>query len=193
MKKLLLIGILLVATLFANDEDKITYKFIKKTDEIIKIVKNKSQSKDLRNENIVKAIEPMFDFKLMAKLSLGKKVWRSLTSEKQEEFTKLYVNRMKTSYSSKVDKYTDEEIVIEKIKRVKKTRITLITTLISGDSKTEVVYKYYKPKKPIDGKDEWLVYDVVVLGVSIIKTDKSQFREVLRSSTIEQLMDKLKK
>ena len=133
----------------------------------------------------------MFDFKLMAKLSLGKK-WKIMSKDKQEEFIKLYVKRMKKSYSSKVDKYTNETIIVNEIKQLKKTRIILNSSLISNSDKTEVVYKFYKPKTQIKDKDKWLVYDVIIAGVSIIKTDKAQFREVLKESSIDVLMDKLR-
>ena len=182
----------LMANLFASDEESVASLFTKRADEVVKIVENKTLAKENRNEKIVQIISPMFDFKLMAKLSLGKHSWRSLTPQKQDEFTNLYVKRMKTSYSSKVDNYTDEKIVIETVKKTKPTRIVLTTSLVGKDKKTEVIYKYYKPKKPIKGKDRWLVYDVVIIGVSIIKTDRAQFREVLKRKTIDQLMDKLR-
>ena len=47
---------------------------------IIKIVKDKSLAKEQRNQKIVNAISPIFDFELMAKLSLGK-VWKSLKKD----------------------------------------------------------------------------------------------------------------
>ena len=80
---------------------------------------------------------PMLDFELMAKLTLGKKVWKKLSKAKRAEFTKLYVKRMENSYSSKVDAYTDEQVVIRKIQRNKKNRITLCFNFLAGlDSKT---------------------------------------------------------
>ncbi|MCV6607080.1 MAG: ABC transporter substrate-binding protein, partial [Campylobacterales bacterium] len=130
MKKILLTFTFLVTALFADsDEDRVTFLFIQKSDKVIDIVKNKKISKDKRNQQIVDTISPMFDFELMAKLSLGKKVWRSLNRSKKQEFIKLYVERMKKSYSSKIDSYTDEEIAIDGVKKTKNTRITLSTSL----------------------------------------------------------------
>ena len=100
---------------------------------------------------------------------------------------------MKKSYSAKIDKYTDEEILINSIKQPKKTRVTLNTSLVSAGDKLEVIYKFYKPKKQIKNKNVWLVYDVVIAGVSIIKTDKAQFRAVLKESSIDDLMERLRK
>ena len=59
--------------------------------------------------------------------------------------------------------------------------------------KTEIIYKYHKPKKRIKNKNIWLVYDLIIDGVSIIKTDKAQFQAVLKEHTIDELMEKLRK
>ena len=184
--------VLLTQSLWAQTEE-ISQRFTQKFDDVVKIVKNKTLSADDRNDQIVKMMEPLFDFRLMAKLSLGKKRWRSLSEEKKQEFTNLYVKRMKDSYSKKVDAYTDEKVLIREVVKEKKNRVTLITDLVGNDGKTEVVYKYYHPKKRRTNKDEWIIYDAVISGVSIIKTDKSQFKEVLRESSIDGLMDRMRK
>lgn len=184
--------VLMTEGLFAQAED-ISARFLQKAEEVVKVVKSKTLSADERNEQIIKLIDPLFDFRLMAKLSLGKKQWRALNEEEKQEFTNLYVKRMKDSYSKKVDAYTDEKIVVRKSTKGKKNRVTLVTDLVGSDEKTEVLYKYYHPKKSQANKDEWLIYDAVISGVSIIKTDKSQFKEVLREQSIDVLMDKMRK
>jgi phospholipid transport system substrate-binding protein len=191
MIKKLLIILCFIVTINANEQNDIKTNFRITTDNIIKIIQNKDFNSQTRNDKIIQAITPMFDFKLMAKLSLGKK-WRSLTKEQKNEFIKLYVKRMKKSYSSKLDKYTNEQIVIDKIKQIKKTRVILKTNLISKNDKLEIVYKFYKPRKQQKNKNLWLVYDVVIAGVSVIKTDKAQFRAVLKESSIDNLLNKLR-
>jgi phospholipid transport system substrate-binding protein len=191
LKKLLFI-IAVTSFVYANEIDDIQKQFEITTNKIIEVVKNKKLTSETRNDTIVKIITPMFDFKLMAKLSLSKK-WKTMAKDKQDEFIKLYVKRMKKSYSSKVDKYTDEKIVVNSIKQLKKTRVVLNTNLVGADDNLEVVYKFYKPKKQAKNKELWLAYDVVIDGVSIIKTDKAQFKAVLQESSIDVLMDKLRK
>ena len=182
---------LMTQSLLAQKEE-ISERFLEKANAVVKVVQNKSLPSDARNDQIIKVIEPLFDFRLMAKLSLGKKRWRALSEEKKQEFTTLYVKRMKDSYSKKIDAYTDEKIVVRRSVKSKKNRVTLVTDLVGTNDNTEVVYKYYHPKKRIANKDEWLIYDAVISGVSIIKTDKSQFKEVLREQSIDVLMDKMR-
>lgn len=194
IKKILLMCSLLILTqnLMANEQKELEQKFLKKINDVILIVENKTFSKDERNSNIVTTLTTMFDFELMAKLSLGK-TWKKLNKEDKLNFVKLYVKRMKRSYSSKIDAYSNEKVEVTKIKQPKANRIALITNLISNDNKLEIVYKYYKPKRQKANKDLWLIYDVEIIGVSILKTDKAQFKEYLQTKSISQLMNELNK
>jgi len=194
MKKLLLWIMILLAVsqnAVANEQTILKDHFLDTIEKVIVIVKDKSLDKIERNSKIVQTLTPMFDFTLMAKLSLGK-VWKKLDQKDQKKFVTLYVERMKQSYSSKIDAYSDEKVEVTQIKQSKSNRIELITNLISKENKLEIAYKFYKPKKLKMDKDRWLVYDVVLLGVSILKTDKAQFREFLQTKSIEELMIQIK-
>ena len=191
----LFMGLFLVLVLGGEllaDTKGISERFMTKADAVVAVVKNKSLATDARMDKIIQTIDPLFDFRLMARLSLGKKRWNALGEAKQKEFTDLYVKRMKSSYSQKIDAYTDEKIIVRESKQLKKNRVVLVTDLVGSDDKTEVVYKYHKSKGKQEGKDEWLIYDAVISGVSIITTDKSQFKEVLRENSIDVLMDKMR-
>ncbi|MCW8954225.1 MAG: ABC transporter substrate-binding protein [Sulfurimonas sp.] len=189
LKKILFVSAILIFTqsLGANEQDDVKERFLTNIDKVILIVEDKSLSKKQRNANIINVLTPMFDFELMAKLSLGK-IWRTLDSEDQKKFVNLYVERMEKSYSSKVDSYNNEKVEVKKIEQPKDNRIALVTDLIGNDESLEIVYKYYKPKKPISQKDTWLVYDVEIKGVSILKADKAQFKEFLQTKSIHELM-----
>jgi len=193
MKKLIIVLVsLFICTqaLFADEQSILKNHFLNKIDTVILIVKDKTLEKAQRNSKIVDTLTPMFDFTLMAKLSLGKK-WKKINKADRKKFVKLYVERMKQSYSSKIDAYSDEKVEVTKIKQPKKNRIELVTNLVSDDNKLEISYKFYKPKRLKMDKDNWLIYDVVILGVSILKTDKAQFREFLQTKTINELMTQL--
>jgi len=193
VKILFIVSILgFFSNVVANEQDDLKTHFLEELSDIIKIIENKKLSKDERNVKIVNELTPMFDFKLMAKLSLGKKEWMSLSEEKRQKFVALYVERMKNSYSSKIDSYENEKITVTDVKR-KKSRILLATEIATAEKNLKVVYKFYKPKKRKKDKDAWLIYDVEIIGISILKADKAQFKEFLRTKTIEDLMEALAK
>ena len=158
-----------------------------KVDIVINILKDKSLSKNEKKEGILETIDGLFDFNLMARLSLGKKHWKSLSKAKRKEFSELFVERLKLSYLEKLDLYTDEEVVVDEARMTKKKRVEVLTYLVTKDDKKEMIYKLYKTKKK-----GWMVYDVDVLGVSIVQTYRSQFSGVLKKETMEQLMERMR-
>ena len=194
--KKIIINILIVAIfsfffgttfLFADEVSQIREMTKEKVDLVIITLKNDKLSKEEKKEEILKTIEGLFDFNLMARLSLGKKFWKKLSSEDRDEFTELFVERLKQSYLDKLDLYTDEEVVVDEAKLIKKKRVEVLTYLVSKDDKMEMTYKLYKTKKNV-----WMVYDVDVLGVSIVQTYRSQFSGVLKKESLEKLIERLR-
>lgn len=184
---LILITLTMMITFPVMADDRKDVKTIvrERIDVVIQLLKRKDISKPERNQKIIDTVVPIFDFKRMAKLSLGKKHWKSAKRDQRKEFSDLFVTRLQESYLEKLDLYTDEEVIVEEAKKVKK-RIYVVTHLVTKDDKKEMIYKFYKTK------NGWKVYDVEILGVSIVQTYRSQFSGVLQSNTFEQLLDKLR-
>ena len=175
------------SALVADEVSEIRAMTKEKVDIVINILKDKSLSKNEKKEGILETIEGLFDFSLMARLSLGKKHWKSLSKSKRKEFSELFVERLKLSYLEKLDLYTDEEVVVDEARKTKNNRVEVVTYLVTEDDKKEMIYKLYKTKKK-----GWMVYDVDVLGVSIVQTYRSQFSGVLKKETMEQLMERMR-
>ena len=87
----------------------------------------------------------------------------------------------------KIDLYTNQKIDIGDSKIVKKGRAELEIGILSGGETLQVNFKLRKNKKK-----EWRVYDVDIEGVSLITTFRSQFSGVLKNSSFEELLEKLK-
>ena len=178
---------LAAATLSADEVSEIHAMTKEKVDLVIQTLKDTSLSKKEKKEGILKTIDGLFDFNLMARLSLGKKNWKALSKAKRKEFSMLFVERLKQSYLDKLDLYTDEEVVVGEANLSKKNRVEVLTYLITKDDKKEMTYKLYKSKKK-----RWMVYDVDVLGVSIVQTYRSQFSGILKKESMEQLMERMR-
>lgn len=192
-KVLLVLGLVLVIgqNSYASEKEEVKELFLKKIETVVNIIKDANITKDERNSKIVGLLTPTIDFEIMAKLSLGSRQWTKLNQEQKTKFVNLYVQRMKQSYSAKLDAYNGEEIEVTEIKQPKSNRIELVTNIANPENKLEISYKYYKPSKPEEGKDTWLIYDVNILGISILKTDRAQFSEFLQTKTIDDLITKL--
>lgn len=157
-----------------------------KIDQVLVILKNKELARPERHDLILKVVSPVFDFQLMAKLSLGKKYWPGLGAEKRGEYSDIFIKKMQQSYLDKLDIYSGEDMIYDP-PVVLGEKVHMRTYLDSKDSKLEIMYKFYKSSAG------WLIYDLEVAGVSTVQTYRSQFDGVLRDGTIDDLIAKLKK
>lgn len=185
--KLILVLSLGVSSLFALQKETLKEDMSKEIIKVQKILKNTEYEKDVKKEKIVEIINNIFDYKLMAKISLGKK-WKSISKEQRKEFTELFENRLKYSYVEKLDLYTDEEVIIKELETYKKSRLILNTEIIGKDATYIINYKFYNNKR----KKEWMVYDVDIVGVSIIQTYRKQFAGLLKEKTFDELLQVLR-
>lgn len=169
----------------ANDKDVVKELLKKKVEAAIAVLQKNDLDQQEKNKQIIDIVTPLFDFQLMAKLSLGRKYWPGLVEEKRQRFIDLFTKRLKESYLDKLTLYTDEKVVF-KTPVQDKRKIQVPTELISKNNTITMLYKFYE-------STSWLIYDLEIQGVSIISTYRSQFDQVLSKGTIDELLTKLEK
>ena len=176
----------LCQVVMADDKRDAEEMVKRKLDAVFSVLQKKDLDQEAKKNEINEIVSPMFDFALMAKLTLGKKYWPNLSREEKEKFTQRFINLLRTSYLDKLTLYTDEKLIFEPPAQVKK-KVRIPTHLVSKDRRTSILYKLYKP-----GND-WKVYDLEIQGVSIIRSYRSQFGEILQNGTIDDLLAKMEK
>ncbi len=170
----------------ADDKSEVAALVKTRIDAVVALLQQKDLDKEIRNDRIIETLTPIFDFNIMAKLSLGKKYWPGLSEEKQKEFSDLFIKRLQESYLEKLDLYSDEKVVYNEPTPVGK-KMHILTHLVSPDDKIDMLYKLYQTG------EGWKVYDVEIQGVSVIQTYRSQFDGVLKDGTIADLLARLEK
>jgi phospholipid transport system substrate-binding protein len=162
----------------------------KTTNEVLDVLRNKELKapgkEELRRQKILEIVSEIFDFREMAKRSLGI-YWRKRTPQEKDEFVPLYKDLLNNTYMRKVERYTSEKILYtdESIQG----DYAVVKTRIIRNTGTEIPLEYRLMKK--DGK--WVVYDVVIEGVSLVNNYRSQFSQIIRSDSYEELVKRLKK
>ena len=153
---------------------------------VFSVLEKNDLTKQAKQKEIEEIVTPMFDFKRMAKYSLGRKHWPGLSQDQKDRFTELFIERLRQFYLNKLTSYTDEKIIYESPVAVKKS-IHVPTTLISKGNKISMLYKLY----PND--NTWKIYDVEIEGVSIILSHRAQFNAILQKGTFDDLLKKMEK
>lgn len=170
------------AKIEAADITKSLENAINKTTTLLKNSKNK----EAEAKNIYAIIDPMFDYALMAKLSLGSKAFKKLSPTEQKTFAQKFEKRLKDSFISKLKLYSNQVIEVGKLKDVKSRKIVQ-TALINDGKKFEIDYKFY------DAKEKgWLIYDIDILNISVVQSYRNQFANILDDKSFQELLLMLK-
>jgi len=161
---------------------------------VVTVLQNKELNQELKKKIIDKIMSPIFDSDLMAKLVLGRTHWPKLTASQQKRFTELFVERLKIFYQEKTTLYKNEKVLFKPVMK-KKNSIYISMVLISNDKEVEILYKLHKMDETGSSKmnECWKIYDVEVQGVSILLTYRSQFDDILRRGSVNDLFSQLEK
>ncbi len=187
MKSFLFLSIFgLFFNLYAGVEESITDMMVKNSQKVTSILKDKTISKKKQDEQLIKIVDPLFDFKLMGTLCLGKTTYLGLSEEQKSKFHTVFNKKIKNSYTGKLHLYTDEKLEFDKAQMGKDKRLSLQSYLITKTERKSVLYKFY-----LSDEKQWLIYDVDIFGVSIVQTYRNQFAGALKTKSFEQFLAEL--
>jgi phospholipid transport system substrate-binding protein len=143
-------------------------------------------AKKIRRDKIRAIAETMFDFTELSKRTLAQN-WSKFSPEQQKEFISLYKSLLEDTYSDKIMMYTDEKILFTKELSLTEKTAEVQSTVIRKTDEIPINYRV------ILKEGVWMIYDVVIEGVSLINNYRSQFREILVNKPPESLLETLRK
>ena len=146
--------------------------------------KGDTMDKDARRSAMEVIIDERFDFRAMSQRTLATN-WKKASDAEKQEFSDLFSQLIQSSYVGKLEAYTNEtvEYVTEKVKGRKALVETVIKT---ASADIPLNYKMYSK----DGN--WLVYDVIIEGVSLISNYRSSYQTIVKKEGFDGLMAKMK-
>jgi phospholipid transport system substrate-binding protein len=137
-----------------------------------------------RRQQIEKVIGNRIAYDEMAKRSLGPQ-WTQLNDEERQEFVRLYAQLLRDTYSSRFDHYSDERVEFLQ-ETLQGDYAEVRTRLTSRKVSLDVDYRM------LQRAGDWRVYDIVVDGISLVHSYREQFNKIIRTSSYEELVAKLK-
>ncbi|OGW20319.1 MAG: hypothetical protein A3K09_03510 [Nitrospinae bacterium RIFCSPLOWO2_12_FULL_47_7] len=137
-----------------------------------------------RNRKLLReVIDARFSYEQMGMRSLAQD-WNDRTPEEKKQFVDLFGKLLENSYASKIETYRDEKI--NYVEEVIKDGYAMVKTEIVRKSDTiPVDYKL------ININGQWLIYDFIIEGVSIIRNYRSQFSKIIQKESYGGLVKKL--
>lgn len=133
-----------------------------------------------RRAKIMSLIKRGFDFREMSKRVLGR-TWREIDAKEQDHFTVLMTKLLENVYIGKLESYSGQTIEFAS-EVVRGDRAQVSTLVQNGNTKIPVHYIMMKTAS------RWMVYDINIEGVSLVRNYQEQFRSILRTDGYQGLV-----
>lgn len=154
-------------------------------DEVIRLLSDPALKVPAQKGRILnqvkRVVDRRFDYEEMAKRTLPN--WNRLNPTQRREFVALFSELLATSYADKLAKYSGEKVAYQG-DRVDGDLAEVNTVLLRRNDRIPINYR-------LINKSNWVVYDVVIEGVSLVSNYRSQFTRVISESSFEELVRRL--
>jgi phospholipid transport system substrate-binding protein len=161
------------------------------TNGVIKeLIKTSPEDRDpkLVERLVANYILPAIDQEKIAMGALGK-YWRRATPEEQQRFITIFRERQMKTYGGAFKAFSGETLTFSETRYSPDGERAIVKgefTQSSG-SKVPVDFRLYLDKD----SDQWLVYDAVISGLSMVKTYRTQLSDRLQNISIAELLIEL--
>lgn len=143
-------------------------------DDALRELVQKNITQEQREKKMAVLLDKYFDLEMIGKLALGRN-WRTATEAQRKEYLKLFRNMVVRSYAGRFGEYSGEAFEVTGYRDVgKKDSLVFSKIVPEGRSPVAVDWRLRA------GKDqEYRVIDVMVEGVSMMQTQRSEFESLI--------------
>jgi phospholipid transport system substrate-binding protein len=157
-------------------------------DEVIHILNNEELKQPgrapERRQQIEQVVRDRVSYEEMAKRALGIP-WIDLTDSERQEFVGLFVQLLRDSFAGRIDDFTGEQVLY--LSEQREERYAEVKTKLTGH-KMDTLLDFRLANR----LGNWLVYDVVIDGASIVGNYHAQFTSIIRDLTYAGLVKRMK-
>jgi len=153
-------------------------------DAVLAILENEQLNYEDKRTQISVIVQERFDFRAMSQRTLATN-WKKTTDEEKEKFVELFSQLIENSYVGKIESYTNERVDYPG-EKVSGRKAVVETLIITSSADIPVDYRLYQKG------DQWLVYDVIIEGVSLINNYRSSYQEIMKKEGFDGLLAKMR-
>jgi phospholipid transport system substrate-binding protein len=189
--KILLLSALWLGTMGTASAGEPTDVIRQTTDQVLRILEDpglQGPAKQAeRQARLHQIAEQAFDWEAMAQRALAVH-WRGRSPQEQREFTGLFRDLVERTYMNRLETATQEKQDIQYVGEQIEGSRAAVKTIVLTKRNQQVPLEYRLQKS--DGR--WKIYDVLVEGISLVNNYRSQFNQIISSSSYEALVQKMK-
>lgn len=155
----------------------------------IVMLSDESLDQEARIEEFRQLLTAGFHLELIGKFVLGRH-WRRASEAERAEFAQLFEDYLVASYAQKLSEYGGEKLVVQGGRPKGKSGAVVASRVVPPEGAPFQVE--WRLRRAGDG---WRIIDVVVEGVSMAVTQRSEFSSVIasRGGKIDGLLDALRR
>jgi phospholipid transport system substrate-binding protein len=154
--------------------------------DVLSILGNEALKQPARSEerrhHIEEIIRHRVSYEQMAQRALGVP-WKQLNDTERQEFVRLFVQLLRDRFANKVDQYY---AIIYLFEQREGSFAEVRTKLIGPKVDTWLEFRL------ANTSGDWLVYDVVIEGASLVRNYHAQFARIIRDESYAGLVHKMK-
>jgi phospholipid transport system substrate-binding protein len=183
MLMVLTLGTMLAIPVYGSAETSPMQTVQESVDTILALLRDKTLEKDDRRAQIRANVKARFDFEAMSQRTLATN-WKKATEKERQQFMDLFSQLIENTYIGKIEAYTNEKVEYPG-EKVKGNKAIVETLIIAASADIPVDYRLYKKD------DAWLVYDVIIEGVSLVSNYRSSYQEIVMKEGFGGLLAKM--
>jgi phospholipid transport system substrate-binding protein len=131
-------------------------------------------------------VAPYVDFERMTRLSVGRG-WRSATPEQRQALMREFRTLLVRTYSGALSRVTDHQVKMRPFRAEPTDTDVLVRTQVAP-SNGDPIQLDYRLEKTDAG---WKIYDVSILGVSLVENFRNEFVSQINQNGVEGLIKAL--
>jgi phospholipid transport system substrate-binding protein len=139
-------------------------------------------------ELVEKFLLPHFDIQYSARLVLGKH-WANATPEQRERFATAFYHTLVDNYGSALAEFTSDRLKVFPTKVEPNADRASVRTEVTRDNGDHVPVSYSLRKT----EDGWKAWDVVIEGISYVKSFREDFGAAIDQQGLDAVIDKIEK
>lgn len=151
-------------------------------DNVFATLNNPRYSDGANREELLDTIEEIvghiFDYDEFSARTVGKK-WHSFNPDQQKRFSKAFADLLRATYIERIKAYTGNGVTyLGERSSTKGDKVEVQTHLDYEGKSVPVDYRMLQ-------KDHWVIYDVIIEGVSLVKNYRTQFHELMSDNNTD--------
>jgi phospholipid transport system substrate-binding protein len=131
-------------------------------------------------------VAPYVDFERMTRLSVGPG-WRGATPEQRQALMREFRTYVVRTYSGALSRVTDHQVKMRPFKAQPTETEVMVRSLVAP-SNGDPIQLDYRLEKTDSG---WKIYDVTILGVSMVETFRNSFASEVNQNGVDGLIKAL--